>query len=115
MTYFLRIGLGQSGSALGQGPGGAGGHVDRQPQNVQVGGGPPPAVAAQLSELRAQITKHPRDDVALVQLGDLYLAVGKYRQAIPLYKQALAANKNNVAAKAGMDEATSGLAQEGQR
>lgn len=86
-----------------------------QPQSVQVGGGPPPAVAAQLQQLRAQIAARPKDDVALVQLADLYLAVQKYAQAIPLYNRALVANPKNVAAKAGLDEATTGLAGEQQR
>ena len=121
MAYFLRIGLGVSGSELGsgtlrqaQGDTKQNG-TQQQPQNVQVGGGPPAAVVAQLSQLRAQIAKHPTDDVALVQLGDLYLAAQKYQQAIPLYKQALKANPQNVAAKAGLEEATSGLAQDQQR
>lgn len=119
MAYLLRIGFNMSGGGLGlrepqgdsRGNQGAAQAV-QQPQNVQVGGGPPPAVQQQLTGLKAQIAAHPRDDVALVQLGDLYLAVQKYRQAIPLYKRALAANPKNVAAKAGLDEATSGLAQE---
>lgn len=116
--YFLRIGFGMSGSGLalrepqGDKGGAQGDKTVQQPQNVQVGGGPPPAVQRQLSGLKAQIAAHPSDDVALVQLGDLYLAVQKYRQAIPLYKRALAANPKNVAAKAGLDEATSGIAQE---
>lgn len=115
MAYFLRIGFGVSGAVLGDGAGPAPvTGANRQPQNVQVGGGPPPAVAAQLQQLRAQIAARPNDDVALVQLGDLYLAVGKYPQAIPLYKKALLANPKNVAAKAGLDEATAGLAAEKQ-
>lgn len=117
MAYFLRIGMGVNGSELGQGPSGApaGRTTGDQPQNVSVGGGPPAAVVAQISQLRAQIAAHPKDDVALVQLGDLYLAVQKYQQAIPLYKQALAANPKNVAARAGLDEARAGIAQEQQR
>ncbi|MFN2529012.1 MAG: tetratricopeptide repeat protein [Candidatus Baltobacteraceae bacterium] len=118
MAYFLRIGFGVSGAVLGeatgsQPPGRAG---SAQPNhNVQVGGGPPPAVAAQLQQLRAQIAARPNDDVALVQLADLYLAVQKYAQAIPLYNRALVVNPKNVAAKAGLDEATTGLAGEQQR
>lgn len=117
MAYFLRIGMSSNGSELGQGsPGSVSGpKTDAQPQNVSVGGGPPAAVVAQLSQLRAQIAAHPKDDVALVQLGDLYLAVQKYQQAIPLYTRALAANPKNVAARAGLDEARSGVAQEQQR
>ena len=113
MAHLLRIGFGSSGSVLGPSaplwPTGIG---VQQPQNVGVGGGPPPAVRAQLDQLRARIAADPKDDVALVQLGDLYLAVQKYRAAIPLYKRALAVNPKNVAAKAGLDEATTGLAQE---
>lgn len=115
MAYFLRIGFGVSGAVLGSGSAAAPlASTSQQAQNVQVGGGPPPAVAAQLQQLRAQIAAHPSDDVALVQLGDLYLAVGKYVQAIPLYKKALLANPKNVAAKAGLDEATAGVAAEKQ-
>ena len=117
MAYFLRIGLGVSGSGLGQGQPARtqGEQANQQAQNVSVGGGPPPAVAAQLTQLRTQIQKHPSDDVALVQLGDLYLAAQKYQEAIPLYKRALTANPKNVAAKAGLDEATSGLKADQQR
>jgi len=119
MTYFLRIGFGVSGAVLGDGAAPTLRQTQRdtsaQPNhNVQVGGGPPPAVAAQLQQLRAQIAAHPNDDVALVQLGDLYLAVQKYAQAIPLYKRALVVNPKNVAGKAGLDEATTGLAGEQQ-
>lgn len=112
MYHFLRIGLGNPGASLGQGTGATPPSNVQQPQNVEVGGGPPPAVRAQLDELRARIAAHPKDDVALVQLGDLYLAVQKYQQAIPLYTQALKANPKNVAAKAGLDEARSALSGE---
>jgi tetratricopeptide (TPR) repeat protein len=74
--------------------------------NVQ-GGGPPAAVRTQLADLRARIAHNPKDDVALTQLADMYLAVGKYDQAIPYYKRALAVNPNNVAAKEGLGEAES--------
>ncbi len=43
----------------------------------------------QLQELRDRIARNPKDDVALTQLGDMYLAVGKYAQAIPYYRRAL--------------------------
>ena len=112
MVYLLRIGFGVSGAALGDGTPRQAQREAGQAQQVQ--GGPPPAVAAQLQQLRAQIAAHPKDDVALVQLGDLYLAVQKYADAIPLYKRALAANPKNVAARAGLDEATTGLAAEQQ-
>lgn len=113
MAHFLQIGFGSSGSALGQSTAGASRDTGvQQPQNVGVGGGPPPAVRAQLDQLRARIAADPKDDVALVQLGDLYLAVQKYAQAIPLYKRALSVNPKNVAAKAGLEEASTGLSQE---
>jgi len=78
--------------------------TDTSGTNVQ-GGGPPAAVMEQLSTLRARIKAHPRDDVALTELGDMYLTVGKYDQAIPLYQRALAANPKNVAAQTGLSEA----------
>ncbi|MBV9149740.1 MAG: tetratricopeptide repeat protein [Candidatus Eremiobacteraeota bacterium] len=104
--YLLRVAFGSTGSALG--PSASTAQTSRkiaQPQNIEVGGGPPPAVAIQLSELRAQIAAHPRDDVALVELGDLYLTVGKFTQAIPLYQRALRVNPNNPAAKSGLEQA----------
>ncbi|MBV8688615.1 MAG: tetratricopeptide repeat protein [Candidatus Eremiobacteraeota bacterium] len=107
IVYLLRVAFGSTGSALGPSAGTA---VQRSgriapPQNIEVGGGPPPAVAIKLSELRARIASHPRDDVALVELGDLYLTVGKFGQAIPLYERALRANPGNPAAKSGLEEA----------
>lgn len=112
MYHFLRIGFANPGASLGQGTSATAPSDVRQPQNVEVGGGPPAAVRAQLGELRARIAAHPNDDVALVQLGDLYLAVQKYQQAIPLYTQALKANPKNVAAKAGLDEARAAISGE---
>lgn len=76
--------------------------------NVE-GGGPPATVRVQLAQLRDRIARNPKDDVALTQLGDMYLAVGKYQQAIPYYKRALAANNKNVAAQEGLSEAQDGL------
>lgn len=107
LVYFVWLGYGNNGSVFGAG----GPATARRPAaatNVQ--GGPPPAVAAQVQALRARIAAHPDDDVAATQLGDMYLAVGKYAQAIPLYRQALRANPKNVAAAAGLSQATDGLA-----
>ena len=59
----------------------------------------------QLKTLRARITAHPNDDVALTQLGDMYTTVNKFAEAIPLYKRALKANPNNVAAQEGLKQA----------
>ena len=112
MYTFLRVGFGNPGASLGQPTGATAPGSVREPQNVGVGGGPPAAVREQLGQLRAQIAAHPKDDVALVQLADLYLAVGKYDQAIPLYRRALLANPKNVAAKAGLDEARTATAGE---
>jgi cytochrome c-type biogenesis protein CcmH/NrfG len=108
MVYFLTVGLGNYGSVLGSGQKGADA-AKQAPQNTNVQGGPPPAVMAQVASLRARIAAHPNDDVSLTQLGDMFLAVGKYADAIPLYKRALAANPKNVAASTGLDQATAGL------
>ena len=107
MIYFVAIGFGNNGSVLGSGGKSA---AKQAPANTNVQGGPPPAVMAQVQALRARIAAHPKDDVSLTQLGDMYLTVGKYAEAIPLYKRALAVNPKNVAASAGLDEATKGLA-----
>ncbi|MEO6913416.1 MAG: hypothetical protein ABI182_05290 [Candidatus Baltobacteraceae bacterium] len=106
MGYLVGKGFGVTGAVFGSSdrPG-----ATQPAQNVNVEGGPPAAVRLALGELRAQIQRDPKDDVALTQLGDLYLSVGKYTQAIPFYTRALAANPKNVAAKAGLDEAKSGL------
>jgi len=113
--YLLHVSFGSTGSALGpsaRASAPARGRV-AQPQNIEVGGGPPPAVALQLSELRARIARDPRDDVSLVELGDLYLTVGKYAQAIPLYRRALRVNPSNPAARTGLEQAQTGLADQG--
>ena len=107
MLYFVAIGFGNYGSVLGSGDKGT---AKQAPANTNVQGGPPPAVMAQVQALRARIAAHPNDDISLAQLGDMYLTVGKYAEAIPLYKRALAVNPKNVAAAAGLDEATKGLA-----
>lgn len=114
LWYLLRIGFGATGSVLGpsaQSQQSAGATGIQQAGNTGVGGGPPPAVASRLGSLRAQIASHPDDDVALTQLGDLYLTAGKYAQAIPYYQRALRANRQNQAAQAGLDEARAGAAQ----
>lgn len=120
MAWLLRIGFGTSGSVFGSGTGAAsaGATAAAAPQqapgsNVNVeGGGPPAAVQMQLAELRARIAKNPKDDVALTQLGDLYLAAGMYDKAIPLYKRALTANPKNAAASEGLSQAQDALSQE---
>lgn len=109
MSYLVNKGFGVTGSVFGENAGATHSDSSRAAGNANVEGGPPAAVQVQLSQLRAQIKRDPKDDVALTQLADLYLSVGKYTQAIPLYTRALAANPKNVAAKAGLDEAKSGL------
>ncbi len=111
MLYLLSVGFGVSGSVFGKG---ASEHA-LQPQQLATpsvqGGGPPPAVMAQLSTLRARIAAHPHDDVAITQLGDMYLAAGKYEAAIPLYERALRVNPRNVAAQTGLEQAREALPQ----
>jgi cytochrome c-type biogenesis protein CcmH/NrfG len=107
MLYFVTVGFGNYGSVLGSGDKSA---AKQAPANTNVQGGPPPAVMAQVQALRARIAAHPNDDVSLTQLGDMYLTVGKYAQAIPLYKRALVVNPKSAAATEGLDEATRGLA-----
>ena len=110
--YFLAKGYGVGGSVFGNG--GPPAATAQQPGATNLEGGPPAAVLAQLRTLRARIAAHPSDDVALTQLGDLYLAANKFADAIPYYQRALRANPNNVAAKTGLDQAETGLAQERQ-
>jgi cytochrome c-type biogenesis protein CcmH/NrfG len=108
MAYLIADGFGVTGSVFGHAAqSGASAMSASSSTNVQ-GGGPPAAVMEQLSTLRARIKAHPHDDVALTELGDMYLTVGKYRQAIPLYQRALAANPRNVAAQTGLSEAREG-------
>ena len=64
---------------------------------------------AELKTLRERIAAHPNDDVALTQLGDMYLAANRFAEAIPLYRRALRANPHNVAAQAGLSEARDAL------
>lgn len=110
MAYFLRVGLGVTGTALGPsaqtlrtGP--------QAPNNVSVGGGPPAPVRAELNDLRSRIARAPNDDVALVQLADFYLAANKFLDALPLYRRALKANPHNAAARAGLQDALNALQQ----
>ncbi|MGZ3549229.1 MAG: tetratricopeptide repeat protein [Vulcanimicrobiaceae bacterium] len=120
MAWLLHIGFGTSGSVFGSGTGAPGPGASAAPaqqqapgSNVNVeGGGPPAAVQIQLAQLRARIAKNPKDDVALTQLGDLYLAAGIYDKAIPLYQRALAVNPKNAAASEGLSQARAALSQE---
>ena len=106
--WLLKVGLGTGGSVFGSGTGAsaaAPAAAVSAPPAVNVEGGPPATVRVQLQELRDRIARSPKDDVALTQLGDLYLAVGKYAEAIPYYERALKANPQNVAAREGLSEA----------
>lgn len=111
--WLLKQGFATGGSVFGNGTG-AGAQAPAAnetagPPSVNVQGGPPATVRVQLQELRARIARSPKDDVTLTQLGDLYLAVDKYSDAIPYYVRALAANPHNVAAREGLSEARAGL------
>jgi tetratricopeptide (TPR) repeat protein len=107
MGYLIAIGFGVTGSVFGK-SGNAANMSAGSTTSVQ-GGGPPAAVVEQLSTLRARIAAHPYDDVAITQLGDEYLAAGKFAQAIPLYQRALKINPKNVAAQTGLAEARESL------
>jgi cytochrome c-type biogenesis protein CcmH/NrfG len=102
MGYLVAVGFGVTGSVFGKSGNAATVNAGSE-KSVQ--GGPPAAVMEQLSTLRARIAAHPRDDVAITQLADMYLAAGKYAQAIPLYERALFVNPKNVAAQTGLAEA----------
>ncbi|HTZ53514.1 MAG TPA: tetratricopeptide repeat protein [Candidatus Acidoferrum sp.] len=107
MGYLIAVGFGVTGSVFGK-SGNAANMSQGSATSVQ-GGGPPAAVMEQLSTLRARIAAHPNDDVAITQLGDEYLAAGKFAQAIPLYQRALKVNPKNVAAQTGLAEAKESL------
>lgn len=112
MAWLVHQGFSTGGSVFGTGTGASSRATlaPQAPPAVSVeGGGPPATVRVQLQELRGRIAKNPKDDVAMTQLADMFLAVGKYDQAIPLYQRALQVNPNNVAAKEGLSEAQSAL------
>ena len=109
MTYLVAVGFGVTGSVFGKAVKPSSAASQAQGSQNAVEGGPPPAVAEQLRSLRERIAAHPDDDVALTQLGDMYLAANRYADAIPLYLRALRANPHNVAAQAGLSEARDAL------
>ena len=113
--WLLKQGFATGGSVFGNGTGAAAQEPTAKetagPPAVNVEGGPPAGVRVQLQTLRARIASSPKDDVALTQLGDLYLAVDKYSDAIPYYIRALAVNPHNVAAREGLSEARAGLSE----
>lgn len=112
--FLMHQAFGTGGSVFGRGTGAqqAAPQATQAPPALSVqGGGPPPAVRMQLQSLQHEVARNPKDDVALTQLGDMYLAAGKNAQAIPYYKRALAVNKSNVAAREGLQQAQSGAGQ----
>ena len=112
MFYLVAVGYGVTGSVFGQAAPANGAQSAAGTGNTNVqGGGPPAAVLEQLSTLRARIAAHPNDDVAITQLGDMYLAANKFSDAIPFYKRALKVNPKNVAAQAGLEQAQEALKQ----
>jgi cytochrome c-type biogenesis protein CcmH/NrfG len=111
MAYLVSVGFGVTGSVFGKSAPASGAIPNAPSQGSQnaVEGGPPAPVMAQLQTLRARISAHPNDDVALTQLADMYLAANKFQEAIPLYRRALRANPHNVAAQTGLAEAREAL------
>ncbi len=107
MGYIVAVGFGSGGSVLGASGSGA-----QQTAQHRVEGGPPPAVMIQFQALRRRVARHPNDDVALTQLGDMELAANRFGEAIPYYRRALAANPRNVAAQTGLTEAQEALREE---
>lgn len=111
MAYLVAVGFGVTGSVFGRAAGPAVGSTAPQGSQNAVEGGPPAPVVAQLQTLRARIASHPNDDVALTQLGDMYLAANRFQEAIPLYRRALRANPHNVAAQTGLAQAREALSE----
>jgi cytochrome c-type biogenesis protein CcmH/NrfG len=112
MAYLVADGFGVTGSVFGKAvTTRSAGQTPQQGSQNDVEGGPPAPVVAELRKLRARIAAHPNDDVALAQLGDMYLASDHFEQAIPLYERALRANQRNVAAQEGLAQARQGLRQ----
>jgi cytochrome c-type biogenesis protein CcmH/NrfG len=113
MAYLVAAGFGVTGSVFGKAakPGTPAAAQQQPGAQANVEGGPPAAVVAQLKTLRERIVAHPNDDVAITQLGDMYLAANRFADAIPLYRRALRANPHNVAAQAGLSEARDALRQ----
>lgn len=109
MAYLVSEGFGVTGSVFGKAGGPPNGSTQQQGSQANVEGGPPAAVVAQLKTLRDRIAAHPKDDVAITQLADMYLAANKFSDAIPLYERALKVNPQNVAAATGLAQARDAL------
>lgn len=107
MAYLLRIGLGNTGTALGPAaapPGASMRSVPGLPGNEVGGGsgGPPAPVMAQLQELRERLRTNPNDVSALVTLGDMYHEIGKDQEAVSFYRRAAHADPKNEHARASL-------------
>ena len=98
---FLKKGLGsgavlpsaQSGVTGGNGVGGGSAAVSNA-------AAPPAPIQRLLTELKTRLARNPRD--ALVGLGDLYAAAGKFDQARPYYQRALKVDPGYEPARAGL-------------
>jgi hypothetical protein len=120
--YFLKVGLGVTGSAIGPEagvavvasaapqdalPSQAPGEVvvpqtGGAPQGVgggtplpQNAGGPPAPVMRLLVEMRGRLQRDPNDLAALVNLANMYFDSAKYAQSLPYYRRALALDPAN--------------------
>jgi tetratricopeptide (TPR) repeat protein len=117
--YFLKIGLGVTGAALGpaagdvrsvaDAPNGVGGGTPPQ----AAAAGPPPLVQRLLLEMRERLQRNPNDRGALVALGDMYFEAGKYTQSLPYYKRALALAPHDAQTQSDYAEAQRAAASEG--
>jgi len=100
---FMKSGLGsgatlpseQSGVTEGNGVGGGSAGVATTKT-------PPPPIQRLLTELKTRLARNPRDLSALVGLGDLYAAAGKFGQAQMYYERALTVDPNYAPANAGL-------------
>jgi cytochrome c-type biogenesis protein CcmH/NrfG len=114
MGYLVNKGFDVTGSLFGTGTSTSAASNTPSAANAQnaVEGGPPAPVMEQLRTLRARIAAHPHDDVALTQLGDMYLASNQFAKAVPFYERALQANPGNIAAKTGLQQAKTALTEQ---
>jgi tetratricopeptide (TPR) repeat protein len=105
MGYLVAVGFGVGGSVFGASVT----TTNSQSAQQRVEGGPPPAVMLEWQSLQRRVARHPRDDVALTQLGDLELTANRFDAAIGYYRRALAVDPKNPAAQEGLAEAQQGL------
>ncbi len=111
MAYLIADGFGVAGTVFGKSTASRSAPTAQQGSQDSVEGGPPAPVVAELKTLRERIAAHPNDDVAITQLGDMYLASNHFSEAIPLYRRALRVNPHNVAAQTGLAQALQALRQ----